>query len=139
MNASQVCSCMLLCFLSASIVGCEKQRVVPPPPPNQVTITACKAEPDERRVHDNDVVPFLATDDNYQVTFLPTTTPSGPTVPVSPNPFVVQKGISIPKTIHGPSNCAGGQGCPYKYSLTRMQGTMPQPPPCADPTIRILP
>jgi|ERR1043166_3227213 len=132
MKALRVCCYLLLCVYWITLVGCNKAVSV-----QRIQVTNCIASPDPLSVHDNDQVIWI-TDVDYQITFSPTSAPTGPTVPVTTNPFTVRTGTSVPQTIHGPFNCSTA-GCYYKYSLTRISNGVPASLPCVDPGIRILP
>lgn len=139
MNMPRVVSIFVLLFSCLLVAGCAKgEKVAPPPPtpPNQISITGCVATPDTLTIKDGQTASWLA-DAQYQINFLPTNTPSGPAVPVQPNPFVLQANIAAPKLVHAPSNCSD-LGCFYKYTIARMKNGMPQPV-CEDPGVRVLP
>lgn len=146
MKSPHVYPCILLFSSYALLTGCNKAShhpTTPPPGPGittaNVTITNCVASPDPLPVNSGDTLIFKRGDANsYLVTFLPTSTPSGPSVPVRQNPFRVT-GTSNTQIVSGPSNCTGGNGCDYKYTLNYIAGTVTQQPPCADPVIHIRP
>lgn len=144
MKSPRVYCCLLLFFCYMLLAGCHKTdhtKTTPPGPgitTATVTITSCVASPDPQTISSGDTVIFKAGDSNtYLVTFLPTSTPSGPTVPVTQNPFRVG-GTSISQIMRGPSDCTP-TGCDYKYKLNYIVGTVTQQPACADPVIHIQP
>ncbi len=139
MKPQQICTCLLLCISSVTFVGCDKMNKGGGGTltSNTITITNCVPDKDTLNVHDKDSVTWIP-DDAYQITFLPTATPSGPKVPTSSASFPVTHGISAPQFIRGPSDCSTA-GCYYKYSLTRIKNSVPDPSPCLDPGIRIVP
>ena len=140
MKSLQICGCLLLFIFCITFVGCEKENKSDGrgiANSNTITITNCVPDKDTVNVHDKDSVTWIP-DDAYQITFLPTATPSGPKVPTSSGSFPVTHGISAPQIIRGPSDCSTA-GCYYKYSLTRIKNGVPDPSPCLDPGIRIVP
>jgi hypothetical protein len=131
MKALRVCSYLLLCASYTIVVGCNKAVMT-----QRIQITGCVATPEGPTVHDMDPVSW-ATDVNYLITFIPTNTPNGQAVPVSPNPFTVVAGSTVPHVIHGPINCSTA-GCYYKYTLTKFNNGVPESVPCIDPGIRVI-
>jgi hypothetical protein len=140
MKSLQICGCLLLCVFCLTFVGCDKENKsggVGIVNSYTIIITNCVADKDPLNVHDKDVVTWIP-DVDYQITFLPTSTPGGPKVPTSSNPFQVTAGSTVPQIMRGPSDCSTA-GCYYKYSLARIKNGVPEKPPCADPGIRIVP
>jgi hypothetical protein len=140
MKVLRIAGCLLLLLMQTIFVGCSKEEIASRdkhmhPVTHPLTITSCGAANVD--VRDKDSVVWNA-DADYQITFVPTVTPSGPAVPTTPASFPVLGGTSVPHLIQGPSNCSAA-GCLYKYSLTRLKNGVPEEKPCADPGIRILP
>lgn len=149
MKSPRVYFCLLTFLCYILLAGCHKtdHKVANPPGPTATTTTVtlstvsdttCKAYPDPLPISSGDTVVFKPGDSKtYLVTFLPTSTPSGPVTLKAP--FRVG-GTSVTQIMQGPSDCLPtGAGCKYKYNLNYIVGTSTQQPPCADPVIHIKP
>ena len=140
MKVLRIGSCLLFLLMQTIFVGCSKEEVAPHdkhlPQTHQLTIKNCETD-EVVKVYDKDSAVWNA-DTEYQITFVPTVTPSGPVVPTAPGSFPVKAMTSVPHLIQGPSNCSTA-GCFYKYSLTRLKNGVPDEKPCRDPGIRIIP
>ncbi len=125
------------------VIGLAKLRFAPggPVPNYDIPINNCSTTV-EPNAHSGETITFYP-DNNYQVTFVATSTPHGLVFPVPTPQFLIapsSAGHGVHYTVKGPSDCLPKpQGCYYKYILSRpvANGDFSQ---CSqDPGIHIVP